>query len=253
MKIVIAGSGNVATQLGRALLGAGFPVAQVWSPTYANAAELAARLGAAAVAEAGGLDRDADLYVLAVKDDAIPAVAAGLAGVPGMVVHTSGTTPMHVLSKLPAHGVFYPLQTFSRFREIDFSDVPLCLEAGSTAVLEGLRTLAGRLSSRVYEVSSAQRRSLHVAAVFANNFSNHLFSIAAGVLNDSNLPFDLLRPLIRETAAKVQDGMPAEMQTGPAIRGDQQTIDRHLGMLQYKPEWARLYLDLSESIKKTGK
>ncbi|WP_129714508.1 Rossmann-like and DUF2520 domain-containing protein [Pedobacter sp. SYP-B3415] len=253
MEVVIAGSGNVATHLARALYEAGIRIRQIWSPTQLHAEELARTVDAEAVSAPADIDRAADLYILAVKDEAIETAAAALAGINAIVVHTSGTTLMNVLNGLPEHGVFYPLQTFSKARAVDFSNVPICIEAGSPSTLSVLQQLAYKLSTRVFQTDSEQRKALHVAAVFANNFTNHLFHIAEEVLAGQALPFDILRPLILETAAKVQTALPAVMQTGPARRNDQLTIDKHLEWLQDKPEWAQLYDALSTSIKKTGK
>lgn len=248
MKIVLLGSGRVATQLGLALQQAGEEILQVFSPTQAHASALAEKLGALAVSQLSAIRTDADLYIISVKDDAISDLAASLK-VNGIVVHTSGSTTMDVLSPASDRiGVFYPLQTFSEQKRVNFSEVPLALEANSAEVLEIFQNLAGKLSRQVIEMSSEQRMVLHVAAVFACNFSNHLFAIAQQLLARQNLDFNLLRPLIAETAAKVQQSLPGEVQTGPAIRKDEKTLQKHLELLAEQPQLQEIYRLLSQSI-----
>jgi predicted short-subunit dehydrogenase-like oxidoreductase (DUF2520 family) len=251
MKIVCLGSGNVATHLAAAFSGAGMQVVQVWSRTKDHADALAARLDAQATANLLELDRNADLYLISVKDDAIAEVAAALQGIDGLVVHTSGATPMDVLSGLKQYGVFYPLQTFSRDTKLDISTSPLCLEAASDQAYQLLADAASRISTAVYRINSAERKTLHLAAVFACNFTNQLYHLAYSILQRDGLEFDLLKPLILETASKVQTALPAAVQTGPALRDDQRTMDNHLELLQGSPELQEIYETLSKSIKKT--
>ena len=198
------------------------------------------------------IDAEADLYLLAVSDEAIVPVARALYQLglkDKLLIHTSGATPAAVLRPFSRRfGVFYPLQTFSRERAIDFSKIPICIQANRTDDETRLLRLGQRLSRSVHRIDDRQRAVLHVAAVFANNFSNHLFEISAQVLEREDLPFDLLRPLIEETAAKVQTQRPADMQTGPAIRGDRTTIERHLDFLDDQPRLRALYRSLTELI-----
>jgi len=249
MKVVLLGSGNVATHLAQASTAAGMQIAQVWSKTTENAAVLAAQVDAAVLDELDAVDRDADLYVISVKDDAIAAVADTLAGVPGLVVHTSGATDLAVLSSLAHSGVLYPLQTFSKLQALDFSKVPLCLEADSAENYSRLEAIAGRLSTAIFKISSAERTVLHVAAVFVCNFPNYLYQIGHELLAEKGLSFDLLRPLILETALKIQHAAPAAVQTGPAVRGDEETMQRHKGLLTNHPVWQDIYDSLSKNIK----
>jgi len=253
MKIVCLGSGNVATHLAKAIKESGGDLIQIWSKTLANAQALASVLNSRPVDDIKDIDRDADLYLICVKDDAIETVAAQLTGVKGLVVHTSGATAIEILERvgLSNYGVMYPLQTFSKSRNLDFKQVPLCLEAGSEGALQQLHAIAARLSSLVYEVSSDDRKLLHLAAVFACNFTNHLYHLSAKILQQNQLHFDMLKPLIIETAAKVQTALPESVQTGPAVRNDELTMNKHLELLKNMPELADIYETLSNSIKKT--
>lgn len=253
MKIVCLGSGNVATHLASAFKASGADLVQIWSKTLANAQALANVLNAQAIDDFRAIDKDADLYVISVKDDAIGEVAAHLKGVKGLVVHTAGASSLDVLQHagLNNYGVLYPLQTFSKSRAVDFTKIPLCVEAGTPETLLVLRTLASSLSPLLHEVSSEDRKLLHVAAVFACNFTNHLYHLSHRILERNQLSFDLLKPLILETAEKVQSALPYVVQTGPALRNDVSTMQKHLDLLQDAPELAEIYETLSKSIKKT--
>lgn len=251
MNVVCIGSGNVATHMASALVSSGAKLIQVWSKSLANAAILAEKLNASAVTLLSELDKSADLYIIAVKDDAIQEVAEALSGIQGLVVHTSGATDVNVLSSLANFGVLYPLQTFSRTKPLDFKDVPLCLEANNTETLGRLKSIANQLTPLIYEVNSDKRKILHLAAVFVCNFVNHLYELGGKVLENSQLDFEMLRPLIKETAIKVQDDLPINVQTGPAVRDDKQTISRHLELLDEMPEMKEIYQTLSDSIKKS--
>ena len=251
MKIVCLGSGNVATHLVLAFKNAGIDILQVWSPDISHASELASLVEAQATDNLADVSRSADLYLIAVKDDAILQVSQGLKGVSGVVVHTSGATAMDVLKELDNYGVFYPLQTFSKNKPVDLRATPLCLEANSDSSYMVLQTLAKAIGAPAYRVDSRQRKTLHVAAVFASNFSNHLYHLANTILERDKLPFDLLRPLILQTAMKVQDDLPLGVQTGPALRDDRLTMQNHLELLKAMPELQALYETLSNSIKKT--
>jgi predicted short-subunit dehydrogenase-like oxidoreductase (DUF2520 family) len=249
MDIVLLGSGNVATQLGRAFKMAGQTIVQVWSRDIEHAKELADTVASEAISDIDDINRSADLYIIAVKDNAIQELAATLNIGDKLIVHTSGSTPIQALEGVSSHtGVFYPLQTFSKNKSVDFRSVPIAIEASNPEDLAAIRAIADRLSERVTELNSAQRKALHVAAVFACNFTNHLMAISQQLLEAENLEFDLLRPLIAETAAKVQQYDPETVQTGPAIRGESEIISTHLEMLQEKPDWQELYKQLSQSI-----
>ena len=251
MKVVCIGSGNVATHFALALKKSNAEILQVYSRHQEHAKVLADQLGAMAIADIALIVPDADLYLIAIKDDAIASICSTLKDIKGLVVHTSGATPMSVLEGMSCYGVLYPLQTFSRSRALDFSHVPLCVEAGSELMLQQVKELAERLSPLVYDVDSIQRKVLHLSAVFACNFVNHMYAIGADILEAAGLDFELLKPLIMETAAKVQHAEPNSVQTGPAIRGDEQTMNRHKELLADRPELVAIYETLSNSIKKT--
>ncbi|MDN3588409.1 DUF2520 domain-containing protein [Pedobacter aquatilis] len=254
MNIVLLGSGNVATHLAKALKAKGENILQVYSQNLDNAKFLAVEIGAEAICNFADLSVTADLYIISVKDDAINEVAAQLKNVSGLVVHTSGTTGIDVLSKQGLKsGVFYPLQTFSKAKSISFDNIPLCIEAETEADLDTLEKLANTLSNKVYKLDGEKRKVLHLAAVFACNFPNHLYALAAKILNSNQLEFDILRPLIFETADKVMTNLPIDVQTGPAVREDQNTINKHLKMLIDMPELQDIYQTLSNSIKITHK
>lgn len=252
MKIVIIGSGNVATHLSLALKATGMEIVQVWSYHYTNAQQLAQQIDARAIANLNEIDANADLCLISVKDDAIAGIASELTGFKGLVAHTSGAVPMEVFAtRFANYGVFYPLQTFSKSKALSFEEIPLCLEANNETSMQVLKQLATKLTSRAVEVNSEKRKILHLAAVFACNFTNHLYALGEQLLDANGLDFDILRPLISETAAKVQQALPLTVQTGPAIRNDEQTLKAHQQLLLQHPHLLEIYKTLSESIKNT--
>ena len=254
MRVTIIGSGNVATHFGAALKNAGHSIVQVYSPNLDNAALLAYHIGAQATNKPEDIHPETDIFIIAVKDDAIERVAQQLAIHQKLTVHTSGATSLQVISQYnPLSGVMYPLQTFSKVREVDFRQVPLCIEGVTSQITAQLKELAATLSRNIFDVDSAQRKILHLAAVFACNFPNNLYAIAQQLLARHQLDFNLLRPLIKETALKVQDNLPTEVQTGPAVRNDEKTMAAHLNLLQNNTEWQQLYAMLSQSIIKLDK
>lgn len=225
---------------------------QVLNRTAAPARELAATLHADWSDRWSDVRPDADWLLVAVRDDAIGEVAAALAPhVPqALATHTSGATPGTVLSPhFQRFGVFYPLQSFSREREPDWPAVPLCVDAAASADMLFLQEIALKLGMRAWPVNDEQRAALHVAAVFANNFVNHCYQVAEQLLAEKGLPFELLHPLMHETLAKALAHSPAHMQTGPARRGDQATMERHLALLTQHADWQAIYVALSQSIR----
>lgn len=252
MKVVIIGAGNVATHIAKALYKANVQVSQVWSYHYKNASLLAKQVNAIAIKELSEVDQDATICLIAVKDDAIAEIISALQDFKGIVAHTSGSVAISVfVSEVKHFGVFYPLQTFSKDKVLGFSNIPLCLEASDDKILDVLKQLANKLSTNVVEISSDKRKILHLAAVFACNFSNHLYALAQELLVENKIDFNLLRPLIAETASKVQDELPKNVQTGPAIRNDLQTLKKQEELLQKQPNLLKIYKTLSESIKKS--
>ncbi|QKJ29597.1 DUF2520 domain-containing protein [Mucilaginibacter mali] len=254
MRITLIGSGNVATHLGAAFKNAGHQIVQVYSPNLQNAALLAYHIKAEAIDDLQQINPNTEAFIISVKDDVIEGIAQQLAAHDKLILHTSGSTDISVLLKYNVKaGVFYPLQTFSRTKELNFWNVPLCLEGANENIFKIITELAQTVSNNVYPVNSAQRRVLHLAAVFACNFPNYLYSIAQGLLADNHLEFDMLKPLILETADKVQQQLPAAVQTGPAVRNDETTMNRHLEMLQNQPMLQQIYQLLSQGIIKMDK
>jgi predicted short-subunit dehydrogenase-like oxidoreductase (DUF2520 family) len=249
MRITLIGSGNIATHLGAAFKNAGHRIVQVYSRDAQNAALLAYHIGAEAIDDLCNIDPGTDIFIIAVADSVIVEIATQLVSFDKIIAHTSGATDIQALLNItPKAGVFYPLQTFSKTKEVDFWSVPLCIEGADESITKTLTDLAQTISNKVYIITSAQRKTLHLAAVFACNFTNYLYGVGGQLLSEQSIPFDLLRPLILETAQKVQDHLPAEVQTGPATRNDQNTIFTHLQMLKDKPELEQLYKLLSQGI-----
>ena len=250
--IVFVGAGNVATHLASACARKGCRIVQVYSRTEASAQTLAHGLGCPYTTDLSEVSPEADLYVVSVKDSALEEVVEALSryGNPdALYVHTAGSMPMEVWrGKVSRCGVFYPMQSFSKQRAVDFSEVPFFVEADSQDGVSRLKKLAGLLGSKVYEASSEQRKYLHIAAVFASNFTNHMYAVCEHLLAAQGLPFDSMLPLIDETARKVHELSPVEAQTGPARRNDRNVIDRHLDMLKGEPELALIYDLLSQDI-----
>jgi predicted short-subunit dehydrogenase-like oxidoreductase (DUF2520 family) len=249
-KIVIIGAGNLATQLALTLTEKGIRIQQIFSRKIEKAKELAEKTKSDFTNNLSDLTSEADLYLIVVKDSAIQEVLENLKiNENCLIVHTAGSVPMDVLSDFTNnYGVFYPLQSFSKSRKIDFSTVPLCIEANHPSNLIKLQNLAETLSSSVHQINSEERKTLHLAAVFVNNFVNHFYVIGAEILKDKKLDFDLLRPLIFETVKKIEIMHPIDAQTGPAKRYDRNIIDDHLKMLQDKPEFQKIYSFVTESI-----
>ena len=249
MRITIIGSGNVATHLAAAFKNAGHAILQVYSRDLQNASLLAYHVRAEPIDSIDQINPETDLFVIAIKDDAIETIASALAEYDKLIVHTSGATDMQALSNhTKKAGVFYPLQTFSKTKEVNFNTVPICIEGSDDQIISQLNELAYTITQNVYRINSSERKTLHLAAVFACNFPNYLYYLAQQLLADKQLPFDLLRPLILETAEKVQEYLPANVQTGPAIRNDENTMAAHLRQLQEKPELRALYEQLSQGI-----
>jgi predicted short-subunit dehydrogenase-like oxidoreductase (DUF2520 family) len=254
MRITIIGSGNVATHLAAAFKNAGHNIVQVYSRDMQNASLLAYHINAEAIDSLDRINPETDLFVIAVKDDAIESIASVLAGYQKLIVHTSGATDLQVLLKYTqSAGVFYPLQTFSKTKEVKFNTVPLCIEGANEQITSQLNELAYTITQNVYHINSSERKILHLAAVFACNFPNYLYYLSQQLLAEQKLPFDLLRPLIQETAEKVQEHLPANVQTGPAVRNDEKTMDAHLQLLHENPELQQLYKLLSQGIIKMDK
>jgi len=228
IKVVIIGAGHVATHLCHAFLNT--KDVQLVQGYNRSATGLYTKLNIPFTTQLEALV-EANCYIMAVHDDAIAPLSARLPFHNRLVVHTSGSAPLHQLSDQQKRGVFYPLQSFSKEGTIAFNTIPVCLEVEHQENLELLQQLASSLTQKQYLISSSQRNALHVAAVFANNFSNHMYAEAKKICDANHIPFELLYPLILETANKLKIMDPRAAQTGPAIRNDQNTIARHLDTL----------------------
>lgn len=253
MTITFVGAGNLASHLAPALARSGHEVICVYSRTMMSALELAERVGQRSFAT-DDLQQilPAEAYIISIKDDAIPeVVAAWPEGCrKGVIMHTSGTTGMNILNGAGEHvGVLYPMQTFSKNKSLDFNKIPCFVESNDKYAYSVVKKLADSVSANVSELNSTSRRMLHVGAVFACNFSNHLYALAFEVLERNGIDPKCLIPLIDETAEKLHRLHPHEGQTGPARRGDQLTISQHQESLEEQKELLNIYNIMTESIK----
>ncbi|WP_300702028.1 Rossmann-like and DUF2520 domain-containing protein [Bacteroides sp.] len=249
--IVFIGAGNLATNLAKALYRKGFRIVQIYSRTKESAVSLAEAVEAEYTTDLSSIVNDAQLYIVSLKDAAfvqlLPEIIAGKKN--ALWVHTAGSIPMNIWEgQAERYGVFYPMQTFSKQREVDFREIPIFVESHSAEDTLFLKDIASVLSEKVHEATSEQRKNLHLAAVFTCNFTNHMYALAADLLKKYQLPFDVMLPLIDETANKVHEMEPREAQTGPAVRYDENVINRHLQMLADEPHMQELYRLISENI-----
>jgi len=247
----MVGAGNLATHMARALVYAGNELVQVYSRTADSAVVLSRLLGCEAVTDVGDIVDDAELYVLAVKDSALESVAAEVCRgrERAVFVHTAGSMPISLFAPYARrYGTIYPMQTFSKTKQVDFSEIPCFIEASDDATLMLLHDVCSQISSKVFRLTGDDRAFLHLAAVFACNFANHCYDVASRILSERGIGFDVMLPLIEETAEKVRRMTPSEAQTGPAVRFDRNVMDKHLALLADKPEWRRMYEMMSCGI-----
>jgi predicted short-subunit dehydrogenase-like oxidoreductase (DUF2520 family) len=252
MRISFIGAGRVASHLA-SVLKQQHQIVQIYSRTWEKSQRLATHVAAHACPSFSELNPEIDLLILAVSDQSITTVIAEIAPLlPNvLIVHTSGSTDLQRLQHYhPRSGVFYPLQTFSLEREIDWQHTPLFVEAVHAADQALLLQLAQQLSERVYAYSSQQRLSLHLAAVFACNFTNYCYDMSKQIVDQTQVDFSLLYPLILETAAKATQNDPKNMQTGPAVRGDVNILQMHQSILAelQRPDLAEVYALMSQQI-----
>jgi predicted short-subunit dehydrogenase-like oxidoreductase (DUF2520 family) len=248
--VVIMGAGNLAWHLGHHLLKAGIQIIQVFNRTTEPGELLAAELNSTFTGRLDYLTENADIYILAVSDEAIDKMLHnGWFSKGHLVVHTAGSVAMDVFAgKAINYGVLYPLQTFTKVKPVDFKQIPLFIEANNDVNLKRIEHLAMKLSASVHNVDSEKRMYLHLAAVIVSNFTNHMFALAEKLLLERNLTPDLLIPLIQETVDKAIVMSPLRAQTGPAIRGNTAIIEKHLALLEPHPEIRELYRVITESI-----
>ena len=250
-KIVILGAGNVGYQLAWHLHNSGHEIIQVFSRHLPAAKWIGNLMDIPCTDNLTELTDEGEIYLLSVKDDAIEEVTSQLHLGDKIIAHTSGTIPLHALERVSKnHGIFYPLQTLSRNVSVDFGVIPVCLDASNQKTMDVLKDLAETLTNKVIVVDDEKRLAIHVAAVFANNFTNHMFSIAQLILERSDLSFEILKPLINETVRKIQNHDPMNVQTGPATRNDGGTIEKHLDFLKNEPGFRDIYKLLSEDIQR---
>lgn len=250
--ITLIGSGNVSWHMGRGLTNVGHKINTVYSRNLSNAKTLADLFPECSSTDQLDFSKSiSELFILAVSDDSLEEIVSKIQ-IPAnaVIVHTSGSNPMEVLNKFSHFGVLYPIQTFTKEKEINISEVSFGLEASDNITYEKINSVALSLSKKVQHITSEQRKGIHIAAVFACNFSNHLFSVSESILKKEGLNFSLLESLIKETVTKALEIGPLQAQTGPAIRGDEETITKHLDYLKRDPELQKLYRIFSERIKK---
>ena len=250
IKVSIVGSGNVATRLCYAFKDAEVEIVQLLSKSESGES-LSELFDIELIASPEEMIKT-DVVLLCIKDDALHDNYFSRFDKALFLCHTSGSVGLNVFETRARAGVFYPLQTLSKAKEVEFQNIPLCLEAKQEKDLKTLEILADYISSDVRVINSEERKRIHLAAVFVSNFVNHLYKIAEDLLEDNNLDFDILKPLIAETAEKVQSLNPNQAQTGPALRKDQKIIEKQLKMLGYYPDYQDIYKLISKSIAKNN-
>lgn len=252
-RVVVLGAGRVATHLAPALVRVGYSLSQVWSRTEESARQVAEPLGVPYTTDLDSVVTDADIYIVSVADKALPEVAERLcqrANRMALFLHTAGSIGIEVWQHccVEHYGILYPLQTFSKERVVDMREVSLFVEASSEETLALTEALARSLSDKVFCADSRRRAQLHIAAVFACNFANAMYDAAYRLLAEEGIPFEVLLPLIDETAAKVHTLTPREAQTGPAVRGDREVMQRHLEALAGDEQLREIYSLISDYV-----
>lgn len=247
-RVALIGAGKVARQLARWIRSSGVEIVQIYNRSLPAAETLAAEVGSTAINKVEELNADVQLVIISVNDDAISDLADAMPETNAVVVHTSGTRPMDDLKKHEKRGVFYPLQTFTDQHDVNFRQVPICIEGVDESVTHLLKSCCVSWGALCYELNSSQRAMLHVAAVVANNFTNHLWGRSFDLLKEHEIEPDILFPLMMQTVEKAIHAHPHSIQTGPAARGDNQTIERHLDTLKSDANFRELYRLLTSSI-----
>jgi predicted short-subunit dehydrogenase-like oxidoreductase (DUF2520 family) len=251
-RITLFGAGNVAYNLAKVLTLRGYRIIQVFSKTRESAEWLANRLSANAITNPADFDHSTEVVIFALNDNALSEIISKVNFSGQLALHTSGSLPLDIFKEKAEHyGVLYPLQTFSKTRAVKFHEVPLFIEANSSKNLANLKMLASSIAANVFVADSIQRRQLHLTAVFANNFVNHFYSLASDMIKKSGFTFDVLKPIILETALKaIESDNPSSVQTGPAVRLNKEIIEKHIEMLASKPDLQNLYTFATNSIVK---
>lgn len=254
MKVVMIGAGNVATHLSVALKENGFNILQIFSRTERAASYLAGTVDATWTTNLQELNKEADIYIFALKDNVLSEIIEEI-DIPNVLfIHTAGSVDISVFNnKNNPNGVIYPLQTLSKAKSIDFSQVPLLIDGNNTKTTNLLFNIAGKLSTKCFIINSEQRLKIHLAAVFANNFVNYMYTVAEKIVGETELDFSILKPLILETANKITTLSPQNAQTGPAVRFDTEVMEKHIKLLDEEPQLQELYTFISKEIYKNSK
>jgi predicted short-subunit dehydrogenase-like oxidoreductase (DUF2520 family) len=250
-RIALIGAGNLATHLGRALKVGGCKVVQVFSRTEEAARNLAGNLGCPYTTVVEEVTREADVYILSLKDSALEEVIARLCPDrrEALFVHTAGSIPMSVFEgKATRYGVLYPMQTFSKAHHVEFESIPCFVEGVDDATERDMVRLAQTVTTSIHLMDSEHRRFLHLAAVFACNFVNHCYEMASELTGKAGINFDVMLPLIDETARKVHFLSPQQAQTGPAVRYDENVMQAQQQLLSDAPEMREIYALISKRI-----
>jgi len=251
MRVVIIGAGNVASVFGRLISAANHEIIQVYSRSISSAQSLGKEFGCSFVDNLEAVDLTADIYILAITDNALQSIQDSLFLGDKLVVHTAGSVSKKVLSNISSqYGVMYPLQSLRKDQSADQSIIPLLIDANKESVLSIIEQFAFTLSSVVSIVGDEKRLCLHLAAVIVNNFTNHLYTLTAEYCKNEEVDFKMLQPIIEQTALRLRANLPADLQTGPAIRNDQSTLDKHIRALSNHPELKTIYLTFTESLLK---
>jgi predicted short-subunit dehydrogenase-like oxidoreductase (DUF2520 family) len=248
MKVVLIGSGNVATILAKLLYNNGYSIAQVYSSSLTNAKQLAQAVNAQAVESITAITLHADIYIIAVSDKAIASVASTLQLGNKLVLHTAGSVSIDVLKNVSSKfGVLYPVQSVRKNMDLQ-TPIPFLVDGNTETVLQEMETIAQSLNQKVVRGNDEARVKLHLAAVFACNFVNYMYLQSANFCKAEKIDFSLLQPLIEETANRLHTYHPSEVFTGPAVRGDMATIEKHLALLSAYPLQQQLYKTISDLI-----
>lgn len=252
-KIILFGAGNLSIHMGKALSEAGYKISQVYSRTLTAATTLAYQFDADAINDPKALDRSSDAIIFMINDSVLDEILEKISPIEGqLAIHTSGSISIDIFkNRATNYGVIYPLQTFSKLKPVFMGEVPLFVEADSQKNLAGILSVARALSPRIYPADSNQRMRVHLSAIFASNFVNHFYEIANQLIKNTGFDFDVLKPIILETAKKViETDDPKSSQTGPAVRKNIEIAKKHLQLLNSNPDLQNLYTFVSNSIVK---
>jgi predicted short-subunit dehydrogenase-like oxidoreductase (DUF2520 family) len=254
-QLTIIGAGNVGHNFGKAFRQAGYLIKEIYSRTQHSAMLLSQTMNCNFTTKLSELSSDTDLIILAVNDDALEEVIKQIKIKDKPIVHTSGSTPISVFEGhgFEHYGIFYPVQSFSKNETESLAPIPICVEGNDQQMEDLLLSLASSVSNKVYSMDSEKRKALHIAAVFANNFTNHMFHIAHDLLKQNKISFEIIRPLLEKTSLKIKSETPLNAQTGPAVRNDRKVIDNHLDYLKEQEEYREIYEIVTNNIYKTQK